>query len=85
MIVTQAQQVNAQNQQLTRNVVISQPMQVLMQENGAQVIKYEIIQHESRNSIEWGEALLSVFRKDGSQEMKKVFILKQWRFLLTLY
>lgn len=61
MIVTQAQQVHQQSgqqggqQQLTRNLVISngQPMQVqVLQDNNSQVIKYEIIQHESRNSIE---------------------------------
>lgn len=59
-IVSQAQQQNqggqgnGQQQQLTRNLVISngQPMQVQVLDNNQQVIKYEIIQHESRNSIE---------------------------------
>ena len=47
-------QQNGQTQGQIRNVVINnQPMQVeVLPGNTAQVIKYEIIQHESRQSIE---------------------------------
>lgn len=55
VIVTQAQQVHQQatsQNQLTR-IISQQPMQVqVLNDSAAQVIKYEIIQHEPRNSIE---------------------------------
>lgn len=57
----------------------------VLESNTAQVIKYEIIHDSSRQSnVEWEEAMLRITKPDGTEEMKKVFILKNevgWNML----
>lgn len=78
----QTQQVN-----LSRNIVISshhhqQMLQVLNDNNNgpgsSQVIKYELVPQDQRSSsIEWGQVMLRITKRDGTEEMRKVIILKQ--------
>lgn len=75
-----SQQQSAGQHTLTREVMIgNQPVHVqVLQGNTAQVIKYEInIPQESGQSIEWGhEAVLRIKKPDGTEEVKKVMIIK---------
>lgn len=71
----QQQQQHARDQMVT---IGNQPVHLVLQGNTAQVIKYEInIPQESGQAIEWGqEAMLRIQNSDGSEELKKVLILK---------